>query len=56
MSTDLATRKPFRLWLSEELMTISFRCLKHFTQLVFSTEDNLFEYVYQMVDKGYKVR
>lgn len=56
MSTQLTTRKPFRLWLSDELKIISFRCLKHFTQLVFSNEDNLFKYVYQLIDDGYKVR
>ena len=56
MSTQLTTRQSFRLWLSNELKIISFRCLKHFTQLVFSNEDNLFKYVYQLIDDGYKVR
>lgn len=56
MSTDLTTRKPFRLWLSEELRIVSFRCLKHFTQLIFSNEEKLFKYVYELVDEGYKVR
>lgn len=56
METQLTTRKPFRLWLSDELKVISFRCLKHFKQLIFSDEDNLFKYVYQQIEKGYKVR
>lgn len=56
MSTELATRKPFRLWLSEELRIISFQFLKHFTQVAFSNEDNLFKFVYKLVDEGYKVR
>ena len=56
MSSELRVRDSFRLWLSEELRILSFQCLKHFKQLIFSSEDNLFRYVYQQVEKGYKVR